>query len=145
MLGGFEPAEVLGEDLECARDRSLDDDRRSHGGVCCLDTHCISLCRLLDDRLVGRERLGPEAVEFGPKHCQPIRVDLVDALLAGSFVDDETGVLQHLQMLRDRRPADGQLTGQLADRAGVLDQPLENRPPGRISQCRPAIRRVSHH
>ena len=98
------------------------------------------MCRLLDDRLVGRERLGPEAVKFSSKRCQPIGVDLVDALLAGSLVDDETGVLQDLQMLRDRRPADGQLTGQLADRAGVLDQPLEDRPPDRISQRRTRAR-----
>jgi spermidine/putrescine-binding protein len=33
VLGGLEGAEVLGEDLECARDRSLDDDRRAHGCV----------------------------------------------------------------------------------------------------------------
>src|SRR5262245_3314313 len=100
---------------------------------------------LLDDRLEGRQRLVPKPVELGPQCGQPLGVDLVDALLAGPDVDDEAGVLQDLEVLRDRGPADRQITGQLADRARALRQPLEDRAPGRVGEHCPAALRVSHH
>jgi len=83
------------------------------------------------DRLVGATSF-QKAVEFSPEACSH-RGRLVDALLPARFVDDETGVLQHLQMLRDRRP----LTAAPASSptALVLDQRSRSSA-GRISQCR---------
>ena len=76
---------------------------------------------------------------------QPGGIDSVDAVLAGRRVDNEPGDFEDFQVLRDGRPADRQGSSELTNRAWMLDQPLKDRPPGRISQCRPAIRRISHH
>ena len=54
-------------------------------------------------------------------------------------------VLEHLEVLRDRGPADRQLAGELADRARALGEALEDRAPRRVAERRPAIRLVSHH
>ena len=76
----------------------------------------------------------PEVVEVAAQQAQPLGVELIDASGADSLVDDQPGVLEHLQVLRDGRPADGQLAGELADRARSLAQVLEDRPPGRIAE-----------
>src|SRR3954452_24425207 len=88
---------------------------------------------VLDGRLVGGERLVPEVVEVSAQQAQSLGIDLVDAPGADSLVDDQPGVLEHLQVLRDGGPADRQLPGQLTDRPGPLGQVLEDRPPGRIA------------
>jgi hypothetical protein len=48
-------------------------------------------------------------------------------------------------MLGDRRPADRQLAGDLADRPGLLSDPSEHRPPGGIAKRRPWVNYVSRH
>src|SRR5690606_29980636 len=98
----------------------------------------------LDGALVGRERLAPEKVEFRAEGFEPGGIDAVDALLAGRRIDDQPGILENLQMLRNRRAADGQAPRQLADRAGVLRQPLEYRAPGGVGEGGPSVVRVSH-
>jgi hypothetical protein len=47
--------------------------------------------------------------------------------------------------MRDRRAADRELAGELADRARTFDETLEDRPPRRIAQCGPHIGLVSLH
>jgi hypothetical protein len=51
-----------------------------------------------------------------------------------SPVDDQAGVLEHAQVLGDRRSADRQLGGQLADRPRSASQQLEDRAPGWVTQ-----------
>src|SRR5215211_3904353 len=92
---------------------------------------------LLDGRLVGAQRGSPEPIEIGAQLGEAVRVDTVDAAVAGGFVQHETGPLEDLQMLRDGRPADGQAASDLADGAGALGDALEDRPPGAISERRP--------
>src|SRR3954447_15127194 len=74
-----------------------------------------------------RERLVPEGVEVGAQVGQCLRVRLVEAARADLAVDDEPGVLQDLEVLRDRGTADRELAGELADRAGPRDKALEDR------------------
>src|SRR5262245_12661310 len=82
------------------------------------------LRRLFNGQLVGCQRLAPELVELRAKGRQPVGIDPVDALLAGPHVDHKPGGLEDLQVLRNRRPGDRQVTSQLADRARMLDQQL---------------------
>ena len=96
----------------------------------------------LGEAFWGKERYG--ALELSPQRCQSVGVHLIDALLAGPLIEDEAGILEHLQVLRDGRPADGKVARQFGHRAWVLDQQLKDRPPGRISQRRKGICRVSH-
>src|SRR6267142_3549562 len=51
------------------------------------------------------ERLAPELVEPGAQRPKPVRIDVVHAAGPLGPVDDQAGVLQHLEMLRYRRPA----------------------------------------
>jgi hypothetical protein len=81
-----------------------------------------------------RERLVPERVEVRPQVGDRLRVDLVDAPRADLAVDDEAGVLEDLEVLRDRRPADRQLAGELADRPRPLHQALEDGLAGRVAE-----------
>jgi hypothetical protein len=77
------------------------------------------------------------------KSPETVRVGLVDPMLARRPVNDEPGVLEYLQVLRDRRPADRKRIRQLAHGLGVCCEALEDGPPGRVAECRPAARRVS--
>lgn len=46
---------------------------------------------------------------------------------------------EHLQVLRDGRSADRQLTGQLADRQRTVGKALHDRSPGAVGQGYPSI------
>ena len=100
---------------------------------------------LLHRHLEARQGLVPEVVEIPLQRTESIRVHLVDAAGTGPMVGDQSGVLQHLQMLRDGRTADGQLVRELTNRARTLGQALEDRPPGGIAEGGPTIRLVSLH
>src|SRR3954454_15450144 len=84
--------------------------------ACCCST--IAFLLLLGCIAKRRERLVPEGVEVGPQVGQGLRVHLVEAARADLAVDHEPGVLQDLEVLRDRGTADRELAGELADRAG---------------------------
>jgi MFS family permease len=53
---------------------------------------------LLDGRFVGGQGLVPEVVEVAAQQAQSLGIDLVDASRADSLVDDQPGVLEHLQV-----------------------------------------------
>src|SRR5919108_927392 len=89
---------------------------------------------LLDGLLVGRQRLVPKPVELGAKRRESRRVDSVNALFACACVDHEPCVSEDFEVLRDRWPADREDAGQVADRAGTLDEQLEDRAPGGIAE-----------
>jgi hypothetical protein len=74
-----------------------------------------------------RERLVPERVEVGPQVGQCLRVHLVEAAGADLAVDHQPRVLEDLEVLRDRRAADRELAGELADRERPGDEALEDR------------------
>src|SRR5215217_2653136 len=76
---------------------------------------CVLLWVLLDDLLEGRKRLIPEPVELGAQRGHAVRVRPVDAAVAVTPVEHEPGLLQYLQVLRDRRSCDGQLARDVAD------------------------------
>ena len=67
------------------------------------------------------------------------------ALLAGLAVGHQPRGLEHLQVLRDRGPADGELAGQRAHGRRPFEEPLEDRPARGVAQRGPACRRVSLH
>src|SRR5215212_8334792 len=80
---------------------------------------------LLDDLLVGRQRLVPEPVELSTERAHAIGIDPVDAAVARGPVHDESRVLEHLQVLRDRGSADWELARELADRLRAIRETLE--------------------
>ncbi len=61
----------------------------------------LSLCGLLK---FGQGET-PELLEVRLKRGNALGVEAVEAARAGCFVHDEAGLLQHAQVLRDRRPA----------------------------------------
>ena len=77
-------------------------------------------------------------VEVAAQRGEPIGIHLVDATGPDRTRDDEPGVLQHLEVLRDRGATDRQLAGELADRSRAIGEELEDRLPGRIAESRPA-------
>jgi hypothetical protein len=84
-------------------------------------------------------------VEVTPQQRKPVGVHLIDASGADSLVDHQPGVLQHLQVLRDGRPADRQLAGKLAYGARPLGETLEDRPARRVAESGPSVSFVSLH
>src|SRR3954454_22718283 len=98
--------------------------RTARTGDCCWSTICVLL--VLGCLAKRRERLVPEGVEVGAQVGQCLRVHLVEPARADLAVDDQPGVLEDLQVLRDRGAADRELAGQLADRARPGDEALED-------------------
>src|SRR3954467_6560093 len=107
--------------------------RTARPGDCCWSTICLLL--VLGCIAKRRERLVPEGVEVGAQVGQCLRVHLVEAAGAALAVDHQPGVLQDLQVLRDRGTADGELAGELADRPGPRDEAFEDRLPRGVAQC----------
>src|SRR3954452_3101932 len=70
-------------------------------------------------REVG-QRAGPEPLEVRTHRSQTAGVHGVDAAGAERADVDELGRLEHLEVLGDRRPADGHGRGDLRDRARAL-------------------------
>src|SRR5918998_6902609 len=76
---------------------------------------CVLLRRLLYGGLVVSQCLGPEPLEVGAQGADPVGVQPVDAAVSRLLVDHEPRLLQHLQVLRDGRPTDRQLAGEVAN------------------------------
>ena len=100
---------------------------------------------MFDGSLISRQRLGPELIELDAKNAHPSGVELVDAPVADRPVYHQPSLFQHLEVLRDRGPADRQLIGKLADGPGTFCQKLEDRAPGRVAEGGPATSSVSLH
>src|SRR3984885_4554646 len=81
----------------------------------------------------------PEGVELIAQRGHGHRIEPVDAPGAGRALTDQAGVLQDLQVLGDRRPADRQFRGQLSHRLRPVGQAADDGAPGAIRQHAPAI------
>src|SRR5258708_2411633 len=87
----------------------------------------------LDAPLERLEGLGPEVVEVVAQRSERLRVQRIHPPVAERLVYDQMGVLQDAQMLRDRRPADGEPARELDDRLRTVQQPREDGTPGRVA------------
>jgi hypothetical protein len=93
----------------------------------------------------GRGGSSRRTVEIGPQRAQPIGIELVD--IAGAFgsAADEAAFFEHAKMLRNGRPADRQLLGQLAHRAWSVRKQLEDRASGGVTEQTKTSIFVSDH
>src|SRR5215475_2269589 len=82
----------------------------------------------------GSERVVPELIDPGPQGREPMRVDGIDAARALCVIGDETGFLQHFEMLRYGRPADRHVLRKRSDRQRSGPEPLEHAAARWISQ-----------
>ena len=143
MLARLEAAEILGEDAERALDRRVDDDRGPDGRRGRLGAHLSSFTGCSTAALKAA-RAYSRTGRDQPQGAEPDGVELVDAPLAGAPVEDQPGVLQHLEVLRDGRPADG-ARSPARRRPRAFGEALEDRPSRRIAERRPSIGLVSLH
>src|SRR5262249_56503528 len=81
------------------------------------------------------ERVIPELIEPGSQGREPLRVDGVDAARAFRVIGDETGVLQHFEMLGYGRTADRHVLRKGSDGQWTSPEPLEHPAARWISQC----------
>jgi hypothetical protein len=85
-------------------------------------------------RLLERhQRVIPESIEICPERIDALRIQLVDAAIANRPVDDELRVLEHAEVLRNGRTADGEIASEGPDGQWALEQALEDGAPGRIA------------
>jgi hypothetical protein len=99
---------------------------------------------VFDERFEGAKRVTPESVEIPAHTFDAGGVQLVDAPISNLPIEDQTGVLQHAQMLGYSRPAHGKARGDFVDSGGTLGQTLKNCQAGRISQRGERLTLVSH-
>ena len=71
-------------------------------------------------------------------------VDRIQAPSAVALVDDEPGLLQHAQVLRDGRPADREAVGELSYRVGRRRDTFDDLASCRVGQCRKSSILVCH-
>ena len=65
---------------------------------------------------------------------QRVELQLVGALTADGFVDNEAGFTQHAQVTADRRAADQEATCNVAGSAGTTAQQQQNLPADGVSE-----------
>src|SRR5918999_2297736 len=96
---------------------------------------------LLLSGLVGEalQRLAPEGVEVVAEPCEAAGLDAVQPPRSVLAVAHEPRLLQHAEVLRHGRPADGQPVCELTNGTRAALQPLEDLTPGgvaeRIEEC----------
>ena len=107
VLARLEVAELLGEDGERALDRGVDDD-------VVLDVRSSRLRHEASPSYLVRtmvcvvgQGLRPEPVQLGAQRLEAGRVELIDAPGSRRAVAHQPGALEHLEVLRNSRPADG--------------------------------------
>src|SRR5664280_1485749 len=76
----------------------------------------------------------PEPVEIVAKAGDPVGVQPVDPTVPVLPAGDQAGLLQHLEVLGDRRPGHRKALRQLADGRWAVEELLEDGPPGRVAQ-----------
>src|SRR3954468_3358757 len=74
------------------------------------------------------EPIAPELVQKCPQVFEPFRADAVDALRPVAPLDDEPSRLENGEVLRDRRPRDRELRGDLAGGPLPTRDELQNPP-----------------
>jgi hypothetical protein len=91
------------------------------------------ICRVRP-RVVNKliELTRPERVEFGAQRSHPPGIQAVVLEPSLSSARDETYVGEHAQVLRDRRPAHGEVPGQLGHRLFTVSQQLQQAPTIRL-------------
>ena len=82
------------------------------------------------------DETGMPAAEYA---LLPIGVNAIDATGTGGSVDNQAGVLEHLQVLRHRRPAHRQPGRQLPHRLRPIGQAGHDRAARAVGQRVPAI------
>jgi len=88
----------------------------------------------------------PESIEVVTESIDARGVQFVQPPVPGWAIDDEAGVFQDAQVLRDRRTAHGEAARELADRLRSIQQTFEDRPAGRIAEGVELLRMsVSNH
>jgi len=80
-------------------------------------------------------RPGPHLVEVGAQPRHTFRIQLIEPARSGPAVENESRILQDLQVLGDCGPAYGQCARQLVDGQRAGRQLLKDGHPGRIAQC----------
>jgi hypothetical protein len=100
---------------------------------------------LLCGILVGREGFAPELLEAGAEKVHALWIDFVDVASADCPIRDESSLLEHPQVLRDRGPADGEPLREFAHRLGTTRQVLKNLASSCISKGNPNVNFVSHY
>src|SRR5260370_15159628 len=90
---------------------------------------------LLHFGLERGEGLRPEAIAELPQGFESFGVELVEPPGAGRDVAHQLRLFEDAQMLGDRRPADGKLTGDVHDRLRTAQKRGEDGPTGGIAEC----------
>src|SRR5688572_9416392 len=99
----------------------------------------------LRDGLERGERVSPEPVEISAQRFQACRVYGVYATSSFRAIGDQTCILEHPQVLGDRRAADWKLVSQLAHSVWADDEALEDSATSAIAQGVPRIGFVRNH
>ena len=82
---------------------------------------------VFNERLEGSKRVSPELVEISADTFDPGRIQLVDAPISDLPVEDQVGLFQDAQMLRNGRSADRQAFSDLVDSRRAFSQTLKDR------------------
>jgi len=85
-----------------------------------------------DPLLEGCERLGPEAIEVLAQGINGLRIDCVHTAGSGRSIRHKAGAFEDTEMLRNRRPADGEFASELADGQRAFEEAREDRAAGRV-------------
>ena len=67
---------------------------------------------------------------------QAVRIEVVQAAVAGALVADQASILQDAQVHRHGRPTDWQAAGEIADGARAVGQSLDDAAAGGVAQRR---------
>src|SRR5690606_7776860 len=126
------------------RARSARQQRSAIGQMSLFRYSWISSVGLFGDLLETRKRLAPETIELVAKGFDARGIELVDAPRAGRPLENQSRGLQDFQVLGDRGAADGQLRGELSDRARAIREALEDCAARCVAQGGPWIGVVSH-
>jgi hypothetical protein len=101
---------------------------------------------VVGDVLVARQRATPEGVELVAQRSDAGFVQPVDTACSLGPAGDETGVLQHLEVLGHCGPAQWQRGGQFTDGLGSLGEAQDNGPARSVPERSKAlVYFVSHH
>jgi len=89
---------------------------------------------ILRDGRESAQCIRPEEVEKCSQPSETVRIYRVEPPVPVRAVDHQTGVLQHLQVLRDGGPADRQVAGNVDHREGSSPQAVEDPATGSIAE-----------
>ena len=91
------------------------------------------------------KRLIPQLCKMVSEQRQPVGIQLVNPPCSFAAVAHQPRILQHPQVLRNRRTRNRQARRKLIHRLRMVPQHLEYGQPRRVAQCRQSILYVSLH